>query len=122
MESAVKSRLAPGAGKHQEPIKEAQSSASDSYCTTAIGANQLGAVKGWEAIPPKHTHNKPAYLITAQAKVQSTWSAYLWLIDSKPEAYAAQQEAWERFDAAKRACELAWEASEQGLDALPIPF
>ena len=74
--------------------------ATSTYFT--IGGSQVKDRQpvGWEAITPKRS-NKPVYLLKAQQALQAAWDAY---------------------DQAKRKCDEAWAAAEQGLDALPIPF
>jgi hypothetical protein len=121
MRAHVKSRLAPSRLKQREPINRTTEVVNLHYTTAIIGGNQAGPVHGWEAIKPKRSY-KPDYLTRAQAAVQEAWSGYLWLIDNKPEAYAAQQEAWERYDQAKRECDQAWEAYNDGFEFEPIPF
>jgi hypothetical protein len=121
MRSTVKRRLAPSRLKQREPITGTTEVVNSDYTTAIIGGNQAGPAQGWEAIKPNH-HNKPEYLVKAQAAVQSAWGDYLWLIDNKPAAYAAQAEAWERYDQAKRQCDQAWQAYNDGFEFEPIPF
>lgn len=115
-------RKAPGRGRDREPITGTTEVVSSHYTTPAIiGGNAAGPAKGWEAIQP-NTHGKPGYLITAQAAEREAWQDYLWLIDNRPTAWAAQAEAYERYSKAARKCNQAYEAYCQGLDSLPIPF
>jgi hypothetical protein len=119
MKGSLKSK-APSRGRDREP--SGKQVTNNHYTTPAIiGGNAAGPVKGWEAIQP-NTHNKPGYLITAQAAVQEAWLNYLWLIDNRPREFAAQEDAWEQYDTAKRKCTQAYEAYCLGLDSLPIPF
>jgi len=122
MKGSIKNELAPSRGKQSGPTSQTQSSVINSDYTTAImGGNNAGPVHGWEAIQPKRS-NKPKFLVEAQAAEDQAWLNYLWLIDHKPEAWAAQQEAWDRYDTAKRKASNAYQAFCQGLETQPIPF
>lgn len=103
-------RLAPSRSKQREPITGTTEVVNSHYTATGvIGGNSAGPAKGWEVIQPNH-HNKPKALIHAQAALQEAWLNYLWLIDNKPEEWAAQNEAWEQYDTAKRLCEQEYDA------------
>ena len=113
---------APSRSKQEAPMTR---ELVNDYCT--IGGSQVKArpAVGWEAIKPKQS-NKPEYLRQAQAAVQKAWLGYLWLIDTLESAnkwdQGSVEDAWDTYYQAKRQCEEAWDAAEQGFDSLPIPF
>lgn len=108
---------APSRGKQSGPIGRE----TNSYFTIGGAAVASRPVIGWEAITPS-THNKPKFLIEAQAARDEAWSDYLWLIDHKPEHFAAQNEAWDRYEAAERKARACYRAFCDGFDYEPIPF
>ena len=93
---------------------------NNKYTTAVIGGKSLGPSHGWEAIEPKRT-SKPEYLVKAQEAVQSAWSEYLWHIDAGADQ-GTLEGLWDDYDTAKRKCDQAWEAYQDGFDYEPIPF
>lgn len=123
MKGNLKSK-APRRGMDREP--SGKQVTNNHYNTPAvIGGSGAGAVKGWECIQP-NTHNKPGYLISAQAAMQLAWVDYLGLIDTLERSGRWDQEsvedAWDRYDQAKRDCEIAYNAYCQGYDFIPCEF
>ena len=115
-----KKGLVPNRSRNEAPT-QAITEVIDSYCTTAIiGGNSAGPAKGWETIQPKRSW-KPQYLQEAQAAVQSAWADYLWHIDAGADQ-GTLEALYSDYDQAKRQCDEAWAAAEQGVNALPIPF
>ena len=115
-----KKGLVPNRSRNEAPT-QAITEVIDSYCTTpVIGGSATGPATGWEAITPKRS-SKPGYLIKAQAAVQSAWADYLWHIDAGADQ-GTLEALWDAYDQAKRQCDEAWAAAEQGVNALPIPF
>lgn len=121
MRGSTLNELAPTTAKQREPITGTTEVVNSYYTTAIIGGNSAGPVHGWEAITPS-THNKPKFLIEAQAARDEAWSDYLWLIDHKPEHFAAQNEAWDRYEAAERKARACYRAFCDGFDYEPIPF
>ncbi len=109
---------APSRGMESGPIGR---QATNNNFTIGGAAVASRPVIGWEAITP-NTHNKPKFLIEAQAARDEAWSDYLWLIDNKPENWAAQTEAWDRYEAAERKARACYRAYCDGFDYEPIPY
>jgi hypothetical protein len=91
------------------------------YTTAIIGGNSAGPVHGWEAIQPKPT-SKPLYLTRATRERDQAWDEYLWLLDHKPGATAAHNEAYAIYERAERKYNEAYDSYCLGFDYDPIPF
>ena len=118
---------APRPWKHEAPMT---AEAVTTYYTTGaiIGSATVSkrAPVGWEAISKPNHHNKPKYLVEAQAAENRAWADYLELVDTLERSekwdYEAVNDAWDLYEDAKRKAKAAYNAYCQGLDFIPCEF
>ena len=120
-------KKAPRPCKHEAPMTAVS---RQKYYTTGgvIGSATVSkrAPIGWEAISKLNHHNKPKYLVEAQAAEDDAWENYLWLVDTLEASgkwdYGSVQDAWDVYEDAKCKAKAAYNAYCQGLDFIPCEF